>query len=63
MSDPRVLVRLDMILGLIGLIAALLSVLLVVEAPRVGLSAVLLLAAGSALASYRYRQARDEAAR
>jgi hypothetical protein len=63
MTDPRVLVRLDMVIGLLGILAALLSVLVVATAPGLGIPAVLVLAAASAIGSYWYRQERLEAAR
>lgn len=63
MTDPRVLVRLDLVLGLLGVIAILLSVQLVATAPGLGIPTVLLVAAATAIASVRYRQALEEAAR
>ncbi|MFB6354766.1 MAG: hypothetical protein ABEJ92_11860 [Halobacteriales archaeon] len=62
MTDPRVLVRLDMLLGLLGLVVVLLAVQLVVRSPDVGLPVALALAALSALASYWYRREREAAA-
>ena len=62
MSDPRVLVRLDMALGLLGLVVALLAVLVVATAPGIGIPTVLALGVASAVGSYWYRRERLQAA-
>lgn len=62
MTDPRLLVRLDMALGLLGLVVALLALQVVGVSPATGYVAVLVLGLAAALGAFWYRWTLETAA-
>lgn len=62
MTDPRVLVKLDVLIGLLGIIALLLALQVVLSDPVVGLFAIVVLGLAVTAGVHRYREALEDAA-
>lgn len=62
MTDPRVLVKLDVLIGLLGVIALLLALQVVLSDPVVGLFAIVVLGLAVTAGVHRYREALEDAA-
>ena len=63
MTDPRVLVKLDLLIGLLGVIALLLALGLVADAGVLGLVAVVVIGLGVTIGVRRYRRELEAASR
>ena len=63
MTDPRVLVKLDLLIGLLGVVALLLGLLLVAELGTLGLVAVVIIGLGVTIGVRSYRRELEAAGR
>ncbi|MDZ7701347.1 MAG: hypothetical protein U5J98_04375 [Halobacteriales archaeon] len=63
MTDPRVLVKLDMVIGLLGVIALLLALLVVSDIGSLGLFAVIIIGIAVTIGTRSYRRMLEDAQR